>query len=481
MIVDNFVTYEQFGAVGDGKADDMPAIVAAHAYANEKRLPVKAKDGAKYYIGGRALIAVIKTDTDFGNATFIIDDTVELENKRASLFRVESDFEPYTPDIKVLLNGQKKVDFPHEGNTFIMVTGEKKIYIRYGLNQNSGDDARDCLLVDKNGNLLTEINWDYPTVKSIYARCADDTPITLKGGTFLTVANQCESKYIYHWRNITISRCNVTVDGLKYDITGELDHGAPYCGFISGEECANLLIKDCVLTPHFAYSTESKIPGKMVRMGSYALSLTSVINVRLEGITQTKDITDSRYWGLMGSNYCKNIELENCIISRFDAHCGVTGGSVKNCKLGYQGCNLIGFGKFTVENTEIFAYHFVNLRDDYGSFFIGELVIKNCEWTPTEYSVSIIHARNGGEHDFGYPCSMPEKITIDKLHIHDGICKKRGELAILAKYDDNYAPDKPYKYGIPKTLTVKDVTSDSGKDIPIAIMPELYEGLEIAD
>ena len=43
-----FVTYEQFGALGDGKTDDMDAIIAAHAYANEHRLPVKAKDDATY-------------------------------------------------------------------------------------------------------------------------------------------------------------------------------------------------------------------------------------------------------------------------------------------------------------------------------------------------------------------------------------------------------------------------------------------------
>ena len=126
---------------------------------------------------------------------------------------------------------------------------------------------------------------------------------------------------------MTITRCNVTVDGLRYEVTGELDHGAPYCGFITGEECTNLVIKNCLLAPHFAYSTESKIPGKMVRMGSYALSLTSVINARFENLKQTKDITDSNYWGLMGSNYCKNVELVDCVISRFDAHCGVTNGS----------------------------------------------------------------------------------------------------------------------------------------------------------
>lgn len=69
-----FITYEKYGAKGDGVTDDMPAIVAAHAAANEKGLPVKAKAGKTYYIGNTSLTAEIRTDTDFGKASFIIDD-----------------------------------------------------------------------------------------------------------------------------------------------------------------------------------------------------------------------------------------------------------------------------------------------------------------------------------------------------------------------------------------------------------------------
>ena len=36
-----FVTYEQFGAKGDGVTDDAAAIKAAHDYANEQNLPVR--------------------------------------------------------------------------------------------------------------------------------------------------------------------------------------------------------------------------------------------------------------------------------------------------------------------------------------------------------------------------------------------------------------------------------------------------------
>jgi hypothetical protein len=71
---DRPVSYEAFGAVGDGVADDLPAIVEAHAFANAHGLSVQAKPGVTYHLGRRALTAIIATDTDWGTARFIIDE-----------------------------------------------------------------------------------------------------------------------------------------------------------------------------------------------------------------------------------------------------------------------------------------------------------------------------------------------------------------------------------------------------------------------
>ena len=357
-----YASYEDFGAKGDGKTDDMPAIVACHEYANANGLDVIAKDGAVYYIGGKALTAVIMTNTYFGKAKFIIDDT-NLENIRQSCFNVVSKAQRFTPDIKVLHHDQKKLDFPHEGNVYVRVfSNTRKVYIRKGLNQNSGSDASDCFIVDKDGNILNGINWDYDNITNIYAFSVDDAPIVIDGGIFTTIANQQISKYNYHARNINISRSNVTVQNVTHYVEGELDHGAPYSGFLSVGETYNVTLRDCLLTPHKTYRTESKIPGQSVSMGTYDLGFGAAIATKLINITQTRDIMDSTYWGLMGSNFCKDMHLENCIISRFDAHCGVTNGSIKNCKLGHMGLNLIGFGDFTVENSSIFGRNFINFR-----------------------------------------------------------------------------------------------------------------------
>ena len=67
---EDFVTYEKFGAVGDGVHDDLPAICEAHEYANAHGLPVKTKPDATYHLGSRALTAIIATDTDWNTSSF---------------------------------------------------------------------------------------------------------------------------------------------------------------------------------------------------------------------------------------------------------------------------------------------------------------------------------------------------------------------------------------------------------------------------
>src|SRR5690606_16806711 len=76
-----YILYSDLGAKGDGKADDIDAIAATHALANQEGLTVKADPAFTYYISGKARTAVIRTDTDFGSAKFILDDT-QVENRK---------------------------------------------------------------------------------------------------------------------------------------------------------------------------------------------------------------------------------------------------------------------------------------------------------------------------------------------------------------------------------------------------------------
>ena len=482
------VRYSDFGAMGDGKTDDINAIAATHAFANQHGLPVKACEGATYYIGGKERTVVIRTDTDFGTAAFIIDDT-GVENRNAPVFVVSSGPEWLKHEgISSLKKNQEKISVSLPGTCLVTVTDTTVMrYIRFGPNQNNGSPQTDIFVVDKNGNVdpETPIIWDFEQITEIKALPMDETTLKITGGRFTTIANKAESRYTYYSRNIVIRRSNVVVDGLEHRITGEGDHGAPYSGFISIRDCANVTVKNTILTGHKTYRTIGSA-GKTVSMGSYDISVSRAVNVSFVNCTQTNDINDRKYWGIMGSNYCKNLLYDHCVFSRFDAHQGVANATIRNSTLGYMGINAIGTGVFIVENSTIRGRSLINLRSDYGSTWQGEFIIRNCVFVPSggkPVNASLFTGYNSGQHDFGYTCYMPERIIIDNLCIDDSNNPKDyHDPAIFADFNPEMTDDA-YKEKFPYIKTsevvLRNVTIASGKPLRISDNPYMFKDVMI--
>ena len=484
----DFVTYEQFGAVGDGKADDQKAIVAAHAAANEKGLPVRAGDGKTYYIGGGSAVAIVKTDVDFGTAKFLIDDR-NLKNLRAPIFRIVSDKRPFKVDgVKTLARGQAKIDVSLPSDCLLIAVNDKvRRYIRYGLNQNKGVPQREVFLASSDGTVdpRAPIVWEFETITSLTAHPIDARTLVVKGGSFTTIANQAESKYNYHARNFHVERSNVRLEGVKHFVTGELDHGAPYGGFFSIQGCANVTVTNCLFTAHKTYRTIGAA-GKPVSMGSYDLSVGSAVNVSFISCRQTTDINDNRYWGLLGSNYCKNLLYDDCVFSRFDAHMGVANATIRNSELGYMGINAIGFGTFLVENTTVRCRSFFNLRSDYGSTWDGDFVVRNCKFVPgngQSVAGTLVNGYSTDWHDFGYECHMPRRIMFDGLKIEDSHHPKKYDgPAIFGQFSTkNVAPGyvEQFPYHITEEVVLKDVTTASGKKPVLSPNTHMFRNVKV--
>lgn len=482
------VRYSDFGAIGDGKIDDINAIASTHAFANQHNLIVKADDDATYYVGGKARTAFIKTDTEFGKASFIIDDT-DVEDIQTPVFLVKSNLESFIPKgITSLKKGQKKIDLSTTEPCLITVTNDSvKQYKRFGLNQNDGHSQSDIFAVDENGHVdeNTPIIWDFDEITEISALRIDTSQLNISGGHFTTIANQAESRYTYYSRNIEIERSNVVLDGLEHHITGEMDHGAPYRAFISIGFCSNVTVKNTLLTGHKTYKTIGNA-GKPVPMGSYEININHGVNISLRNCKQTNSIYDGTYWGIMGTNYCKNLILDSCKFSRFDAHMGVTNARITNSNLGYMGVRAIGHGTFTIENTTVRSRHFIFLRQDYGSTWDGDFVIRNCTFIPIvnkATSISLIHGLNSGVHDFGYTCYMPENITIENLHIQDSIVAEdyRGPVIFSdfnpKKKDKSYVEQFPYV--LTKQVLIKNVTTSSGKGLRVSENAFMFKKVEV--
>lgn len=477
-----YITYEMFGAVGDGIHDDQDAIVAAHEAANAKGLPVRAADDRTYYIGKGSKVAIIKTDTDFGKAHFIIDDR-ELDNLKANIFVIKASEEPYeVVGVNTLKAGAKRLGVKLPGDNLLMVTNDKhKIYIRKGLNQNNGTPQREMILADRNGRIskLSKVIWDYEQITSLVAYPIDKKKLTVKGGIFTTIANVAPSTYNYHGRGIVISRSNTLVEGITHYVEGEQDHGAPYRGFISIEYCTGVTLKDILFTPHKTYSTIGAAK-KPVSMGSYDLNIGNAVDVKVINCSQSRDVDDRTYWGLMGSNFCKSLTMDGCRVSRFDAHQGVVDVTLRNCVFGHMATRAVGSGTMRIEGCEVRSNYFFSLRNDYGSSWDGSIIIKNCTLRPVSAhtnSLVVIGGDNDGTHDFGYACRLPQNVIIDGLYVDDSLIKDNQGYegpTVFAKF--YYSPKATQPYPADGTVKVSGVRTGSGKPMSISSNPERFSG-----
>ena len=488
-----FVSYEKFGAKGDGKTDDQLAIAAAHDFANAAWLPVKAKNNAKYRIGGGNRVITIMTDTDFGNAQFIIDDT-KVKKISQPIFAVKSGKKSYKlKDLTSLYRNQNKLPVQLKSDSLlVLINNNVKRFIRYGANANNGMGQTDVLIVRKDGTVSkdTPLVWDFEKITSCTVYPIDEKQLVIKGGIFTTIANQEPGTHKYFARNIKITRSNVLISNITHKvIEPDKPHSFPYAGFISISDSCNITVQDCVFSGRKVYKTV-KPNSKSTTTGTYDISLGRSANIKFINCSQANNMLDSALWGVMGSNYCKNLEYDRCKLSRFDAHCGVYNATIKNSTIGRGGISVTGYGTLRVENSTVYARNFISLRPDYGSFWRGNIVIRNSTFIPAAggkiSTAAIIYGNYADQHNFGYTCYMPENVLVENLNVRDGnhTPKYKG-ISVFSEFNKNTANDRKYKEHYPavkpKQITVRGIKSASGKYTSLSPNKYLFKGVKFVD
>lgn len=464
----NIVRYSDFGAVGDGVKDDFDALYNAHVYANENNLPVVAQPGAIYYIGESFVKSIpVKTNLTLTGAKIIIDDrgSVAYANRSNALFILEREhpvkyfvdesLEALSP--KPISKGQEFIDWlvpVLESKCMVRFTNSNhRDFVRFGSNQNAGNPRTDGIIIDTNGKVDsdTPVVFDFDCFTKIEIFRVDDTPITLDGGYFETICcravpeTEYKNKYHAYSRGIKVHRPNSTVKNITHrvvdepEITGLLNESYPYHAFLDFSNTYNATLSDSDLTGHTTYfedkpATESTnwVKPKPVAMGSYDFVVMYSINVKFIRMVQNgTDIAATKYWGIMASNGCKNLEFYQSRFSRFDAHRGFWGGKIIDCELGHS-FNIIGGGKLEVVNTSKMGGSFIAIRGDYGATFDGDVILKNCTLIPIKpyyeipiderlTSARVFHVGFSSDNvgycnwNFGYTCYMPRNIVIDNF------------------------------------------------------------------
>jgi len=149
----------------DGEADDLSAIKKAHDHANQHGLPVRSNPDATCHLGTKALTALIATDTDWSTSRFLINDSRGVENSSRPLFEVRRLRKPVRLEVKSLRRGQTRLETRPPVDCLVYVENNKRrIYIRRGLNQNSGTTRKKVFLLRRDGTIEGSIDWDYDSV-----------------------------------------------------------------------------------------------------------------------------------------------------------------------------------------------------------------------------------------------------------------------------------------------------------------------------
>ncbi len=538
-----FISYKDVGAVGDGIADDHDAMKLAHDLAAAKGYSIKVNDGT-YNVGQHKAPIIIRTDVDWTGATIITDDSkikVGDPGHTAAIFTIPSEYSTIThsadselvkkinaagginDDILAEYNGTFFGHTPGYRAMLVPYDSTHKVYIRYGGNANNGSSQHELIIIEEDGRINEDTPFllDYSNVSYIYEYRVDDTPITITGGKIITIANQAECNYDYYSRNISISRSNTTIRGFEHVITGEGPKGAPYSGMLSISNCTDFLAEDCKLQAHRYYVDEEydkngKVIGYGTSMGTYDISGGGANNMYFKNCVQTNFNTSNTWydengntgirnnsetasagiWGIMGTNWCKNITYDGSKLNRLDAHSGVVNASVIN---GSEVTTIaaIGGGMLTVKDSTVHGGDIIGLRTDYGSTWNGDLLIENVDYYNTTPNPVIING-TWSNHYFGYTTYTPQNITINNLRymnvvttpymfsnfisssVDSGNLDGNGNPIKLTGVTPTFdISGKTFTYGgksytnlnpmvMPKSISISNIKNANGANIPIS-------------
>lgn len=459
----NSINYEMYGAKGDGITDDSEAIYNAHITANTLHLPVFA-DGSKKYYMKNTLKVPIKTHTNWNGCELIFDE--DGDEKVANPFEIlpskdsiqVSDLSGITlttstTQIKQLAgNGMCLVD---------VVNANKKHYIRKGSNADNGYNQTEQFIIDNTGKILTPIYFSFDSITSITLYPLEKEVLYIGNASIRTKENTYNGDSSYIQRGILCKRNNTIIYGINHIVDeSDVEGPAPSRGIIYFNTCSNVVVKDSFVSSRRQHNN----------IGTYEINYYKVVNATMENVID-KYILDTSRWGCHTSNYLKNLTVNNCQLSRVDAHKGVWGIKIKDSILGHQGIRLVGGGDLIVENVTNYAPNFISFRSDYGSSWRGKVKTKNVEHRPiaSTEEVSVLRFQNDMTHDFGYNCYMPQTIEIEDYYLDDSNENSNDGLYKIINYVESFdsTVDYAYKVRFPREIKLRNIRNSSSKGFTV--------------
>ena len=299
------VYYEDFGAVGNGIADDFKALYDTHVFANECGQTVMATAGKTYYLCdskmGTATIKTIpiKTNVDWNGATIIVDDRnlsgdpdhatfamastnifeilpddahakFDITDKSVLESIVDAGLNPKTTTVNLGLTNW-------DGDVMIIpYSSSHKVFRRLNYSQFTGNDMHEIIVVKANGEIdpSTPIMFNYSSLYKIEVYKLDaDSAITVENGNIRTLSSKLNhmdslegytSSYIK--RGINVKRSYTTVKNIKHSVVEGITlkerieegiEGASYQGMFCAEYAHQVTFDSCEIPGRMCYNNQS--------------------------------------------------------------------------------------------------------------------------------------------------------------------------------------------------------------------------------
>jgi hypothetical protein len=397
---------EWFGAVGDGIVDDSLAIYKCHDFANRSNLKVIYQKGTYKLNTVRNIL--IKTNTDFGRATFLIDESISSET--VPWFTVNSDYEPVEVDSSLwgairtkLVSGISIISelSPYKNSLVVITDNDDKIGARYGY---TNDWARqDFFYIDEGGKVVGDSMYGFSNITSMISYPCDLNYLTIEGGTFLVNGQDSGHSGDYVRPVFQVNRSRTIIRNQFIGIiNGASDvQTDPLIGFYNHTYTYDTIIENVRMLPRKGTT------------GTYGIRGRTLLKHTLKNITSEGDST---YWGVTSFNLIKDWKIEDCNLNRVDSHFIAWNVTIRDTNVGIKGILLTGGGTLRIENTKCNALTniFVEFRQDYGSRWNGDIIITNSKLLVYNQNIEArIIDFNPADFDYKYDIIFANKILVN--------------------------------------------------------------------
>ena len=467
------VNVKWFGAKGDGVTDDGPSIKAAHEFANLHGYSVIYPHGS-YYLSEVSEI-IVETDVDFCGSTILINDDTDVDNN-LNLYVIPEDdsllevheLDQMTQSISTSIKKANKepiAALEGDGVRFVkFIDANDLMYSRYGVNATAGVPRIDYALISSDGKILTDLTYDFTSITRVEIRKLPENRLTFKNGNFISLGQNTAdlTKYDTYNRNISVLRSCVDIVDIHHSIKDDFANKQACNGFLQVIRTYDVTISDCTFQPRkfHRYGTSN------VEGGTYELFTKECMNLILRNIYAYSD--SDADWGFHAGSYLKNALVEKCIINRFDSHYPSDTITIKNSVIGNRGLTLTGYGELIIEDCTFYSDVVLSLRQDYGSFWIGNITFRRIKHYPkTRQRLIRISPRN--DHDFGMRPSLGMNegtITVDDYFVDiTPLVQAYNGYNVTIVYAENFdttsSPINNYFYRIGGSFVINNVrTSD---------------------